>query len=229
MQQAINLTLNRDFKLRNFEEDKAAILSANPGLRYEGEIKGYKKFGGSFYLKNDMGELIESFNIIIIVDKKKYPNSFPILLSTDDKIDKNADFHINVDGVVCLEHTYISNKLALGGIRVYDFINYYLPKYFSWVLVKKYGRSEILEEWQHQDMGTIQLYQELLGTTDDKVIHLFLEQFCKKTKIQPNEKCYCGSGLKLKKCHFDAAMLLKSTPKKTLISDLRLFKKEIII
>lgn len=224
MQQAINLTLNRNFKIRNFEEDKAATLNANPGLRYEGEVKNYKKFSGSFYLKNEIGELIESFNVIIGVHKKSYPNAFPVLLSTDDKIDRNADYHMDIEGVVCLEHPYISNRLALGGIRIYDFIYYYLPRYFSWVLVKKYGHSEILKEWEHQDKGTIQLYQELLGTADDKIISLFIEQYCKKTKIQPNEMCYCGSGLKLKRCHFDAAILLKSTSKKVLINDLRLFK-----
>lgn len=226
MQQAIDLTLNRSFKIRNFEEDKAATLNANPGLRYEGEVKDCKKFSGSFYLKNESGELIESFNVIIVVNKKSYPNAFPVLVLTDDKIDRNIDYHMDSEGVVCLEHPYISNRLALGGIRIYDFINHYLLRYFSWVLVKKYGQSSKLEEWQHHDNGTIQLYQELLGTTNNKIISLFIEQYCKRTKIKFNEICYCGSGLKLKNCHLDAAILLKSTSKKTLINDLRLFKND---
>ncbi|MGG7552445.1 SEC-C metal-binding domain-containing protein [Chryseobacterium arthrosphaerae] len=226
MQQAINLTSNRNFKIRNFEEDKAAVLLSNPGLRYEGEVGNYKKFGGSYYLKNEFGELIESFNIIIGVDKKKYPNAFPEMLSIDDKIDKNHDYHIDSKGEVCFEHTYIANRMALGGIRLYDFINYYLPKYFSWILVKKYGNSDILEEWLHQEKGTIQFYQEILDTTDNKKIYHFLEQYCNKSKIQPNDVCYCGSRIKLKKCHYDAAILLKSTQKKIIAKDMLLFNSE---
>lgn len=227
MQQAINLTLNRNFKIRNFEEDKTATLNANPGFKYNGEVNNYYKFSGSFYLKNELGDLIESFSIAIGIDKKKYPNTFPVLFSTDDKIKKHEDFHIDPTGIVCLEHTYIVNKLALGSIRLYDFVNHYLPKYFSWVLVKKYGRCEILEEWGHQEKGTIQFYQELLKTKNDRIIFNFIEQYCDHPKLQRNGLCYCGSNLKLKKCHYEAAILLKSTPKKVLLSDLRLFKKGI--
>lgn len=123
-----------------------------------------------------------------------------------------------------LEYTYIANRLAVGGIRLYDFIDYYLPKYFSWALIKRYGRSEILEEWLHHDKGTVQFYQELLGTDDQNIINLFIKQYCENFKIRPNDKCYCGSGLKLKKCHYNAVMLLKATSKKVLLKDLELFK-----
>ncbi|KXH81618.1 SEC-C domain-containing protein [Chryseobacterium kwangjuense] len=223
MQQAINLTLNRNFKIRNFEEDKAAIISANPGLKYLGVVEGFHKFDGNFYLKNDEGELIESFNIVIVVNHKKYPNSFPLLLLIDDKIEKSLDNHLSKDGLVCLEHTYSLNKIESGGIRVYDFINHYLTKYFSWVLVKKYGRSEILDEYQHHEKGTIQFYQELLKTMDKKIIYQFLEEYCHQIKTKQNSMCYCGSGKKLKKCHYEAVIMLKATSKKIILSDLKLF------
>lgn len=224
MQQAIDLTLNRDFKIRNFEEDKTATLDANPGLRFEGVVKGFQKFSGSFYLKNEQGELIESFNVVIAIEKKKYPNTFPLLFSTDNKIDRNPDYHIGDNGEVCLEHPYIINKLSSGGIRLHDFVKYYLHRYFSWVLVKKYGSAQNLLEWKHREYGTIQLYQELIGTTDNKIIHQFLKNYCERPKRYPNDSCFCGSNLKLKKCHYEAAVLLKSTPIKSLLLDVKLFE-----
>lgn len=222
MLQITNLTLNRNFKIRNFEEDKIATLNVHPGLRYNGKVEDYYNFRGSFYLTDPKGALIESFEISILIHKS-YPNTFPIVLSHDDKIERSDDYHISKDGVICVEHSYIANFLTSGGLRLYDFTNYYLPKYFSWVLVKKYGNNQYLQEWAHQNKGTIQLYEELLDTQDKAAIRLFLENYIETKKIGRNQKCYCGNGKKLKKCHYKSAQFLKATPKKTISKDLVLF------
>jgi hypothetical protein len=219
----INLTSNRNFQIRNFEEDKIATLKANKGLRYVGKVKDFFKFSGNFYLTNPQGNLIESFEIVILIGKA-YPNVFPIVFSVDDKIEKIDDFHISKEGVVCVEHTYVANKLVSTGLRVYDFINYYLPKYFSWVLLKQNGISENLQEWAHQDKGTKQFYESLLGTTNKNTICLFLESYSKASKIKRNDKCYCGNGKKIKHCHIEAAQYLKSTSKQTISKDITLFQ-----
>lgn len=218
-----NLISNRKFKIRNFEEDKIATLEANPGLRYEGKIDGIHKFCGNFYLTNSEGELIESFGIVICLSKK-YPNCFPFLLSTDDKIDKIDDYHISKDGIICVEHTYVAMNLASASLRLFDFISYYLPRYFSWVLLKQKGLSENLEEWAHQDKGTIQVYETLLNTTDKSVIKQFLEGFLSVKKIGRNNKCYCGSRRNLKDCHYESAHFLKAIPRDTIKEDIALFK-----
>ena len=223
-----NLTSNRNFKIRNFEEDKIATLNAHSGLRYSGKHQGCHRFCGNFYLTNYQNELIESFEIGILIGEN-YPNTFPTVLLLDDKIRKSDDYHISKDGTICLEHTYIANALASGGLRLYDFGNYYLPKYFSWALVKKYGNAGQLQEWAHRDNGTKQIYETLLGTTDENKIRLFLENYSKIPKIGRNDKCYCGSGSKLKKCHSDAALFLKSTPKKDIIKDIGLFPNSFLI
>ncbi len=217
-----NLISNRKFKIRNFEEDKIATLEANSGLRYDGKVNDSYKFSGNFFLKDDKGELIESFGIILLFPKA-YPNAFPIVFSTDGKIERIDDFHISKEGAICVEHTYVANKLASSGFRLYDFIDYYLPKYFSWVLLKQSGVTQGLEEWGHQDAGTIQIYESLLHNTDRKVIKKFLENYLSATKIGRNSKCYCGNGKKLKHCHYEAALFLKATPKSSIAKDLSLF------
>lgn len=219
----INLTSNRSFSIRNFEEDKNAMLNAHRGLRYIGKNKDYYKFRGSFYLTNPQGDLIESFEIGIFIGKD-YPNTFPIVILLDDKIEKIEDNHISEKGLICFDHDYTTNAIAKNGLRLYDFANYYLPKYFSWVLVKKYGDTQKLQEWAHGKDGTKQFYENLLGTTDKNTIYLFIENYCKALKIHRNDKCYCGSGKKIKRCHIEAVQYLKATSKQTICKDIGLFQ-----
>lgn len=218
----INLISSRQFKIRNFEEDKIATLEANPGLRYDGQVDAFRRFSGNFYLTNPDGELIESFGVRILI-AKAYPNTFPIVISTDDKIERSDEFHISKEGIICVEHTYIANKLASSEFRIFDFVNYYLPKYFSWVLLKQCGLSENLQEWGHQELGTIQLYENLLNTSDKLAIKQFLEGYLSRKKIGRNDKCYCGSGEKLKRCHWETVLFLKSTSKESITKDVSLF------
>lgn len=217
-----NLISNRKFKIRNFEEDKIATLKANSGLRFDGKVNAFYRFSGNFFLKDDKGELIESFGIILLLPTS-YPNAFPVIFSTDGKIEKQDDFHISKEGAICVEHTYVANNLVSGGLRLYDFIDYYLPKYFSWVLLKQSGVTEGLEEWGHQDNGTVQVYETLLNTNNRKDIKKFLENYLTVTKIRRNDKCYCGNNKKLKNCHYEVALFLKSTPKNVIKNDIILF------
>lgn len=210
-----SLTLNRGFKIRNFEEDKISTLKSNPGLHFVIQNDGTYIFSGNYYLTNEEGRLIKAFNIKISL-LKKYPNAVPIVYSTGDEIEKIDDYHISKDGIICFDHTYTLNKLASGGLRLYDFIEFYFPKYFSWVLLKQSGKVENLKEWAHQDDGTIQYFQELLGINDIEKISSFLECYFKIAKPSRNEKCYCGSGIKLKNCHLNAITILRATSKKEL-------------
>jgi len=219
----INLTSNRNFPIRNFEEDKIATLKANKGLRYVGKVKDFFKFSGNFYLTNPQGDLIESFEIVILIGKA-YPNIFPIVVLLDDKIDKIEDNHISEKGIICFEHDYVTNAIAKSGLMLYDFANYYLPKYFSWVLVKKYGDAQNLQEWAHGNDGTKQFYENLLETTDKNTVCLFLENYCRVSKINRNDKCFCGNDKKIKRCHIEAAHYLKATSKQTISKDIELFQ-----
>lgn len=214
-----DLTSSRKFKIKNFEEDKAATLSSNKGLHYLGKVEdefdvSFHQFKGGYYLTNDNYELIESFEISILIKASSpdaYPNSFPIVFLLDDKIKKIEDNHISESGLICFEHTYICNHLAKSGLRIYDFCNYFLKKYFCWVLYKPFDKSNDLIEWQHKERGTIQFYELLLGTKNKSKIELFIDNYCNSPNINRNRQCYCGSGKKLKYCHYKLALILKST------------------
>jgi hypothetical protein len=218
-------------KIKNFEDDKDSVLELNPGLRYDGIVnirnkKGvekYKRFSGQYYLLDADRHLLESFEVVIAVDNK-YPNSFPILMLCDDHFDKSLKYHMNEKGLVCLEHTYIANAIAACGLRLLDFVNYYLPRYFSWALVKKFGDATTLEEWDHHEKGTIELYQILIGTNDKQAIKFFLESYLNEPKPRRNTVCYCGNGSKLKDCHWHEALFLHTTSRDQIKHDLILFE-----
>lgn len=223
MLQITNPTSNRKLKIRNFDEDKLASLNAHPGLRYHGKVGENFMFSGDYFLVDCEGELIESFEINIYIHKS-YPNTFPIIELLDDKIERVEEYHVNEHGIVCLEHTYIANKLAKEGLRVYDFIDFYLHRYFSWVLVKKSGVDSNLQEWAHLDKGTIQVYETLLDMSDKSQIVIFLNNYLMVNKPRRNIKCFCGCGKKLKYCHYDAYQFLKSIPQKDIAKDIELFQ-----
>ncbi|MBC7524775.1 MAG: hypothetical protein H7239_10085 [Flavobacterium sp.] len=218
-------------KIKNFEDDKDSVVELNPGLRYDGVVnirnkKGvekYKRFSGQYYLLDADKHLIESFEVVIAVDSK-YPNSFPILMLCDDHFEKSLKYHMDENGGICLEHTYIANAIAAGGLRVTDFVDYYLPRYFSWALVKKFGDATGLEEWDHHEKGTIELYQILIGVSDKEVIRTFLERCLAEPKPRRNTPCYCGADAKLKDCHWKEALFLHCTSRSQIKKDVTLFE-----
>lgn len=219
----INHISSRGFKIRNFEEDKIATLNANRGLRYEGIFKNIHLFCGNYYLINSNEKLIEAFQIEIFIGID-YPNDFPVVKLMDNKVERIEDNHISKEGIICFDHPYIINVIKKGGLRIYDFVKYYLPKYFSWVLIKKYGDSRNLQEWAHDTVGTKQFYECLLDTNDKIKIRLFLENYCKALKLNRNDKCYCGSDKKIKHCHIEAAKYLNDTTRQIILNDIILFE-----
>lgn len=219
-----NLIINRDFRIRNFEEDKNATLNKNPGLRYEGKNRDFHIFSGNYFLKDDSDKLIESFAVRVCIPLK-YPNTVPIVLSTDEKITRHEDLHISEEGIICFEHGYNLNKYASGGLRLYDFIEYYFPKYFSWILLKQNGNTENLKEWAHGKKGNLEMYELLLCTSDIRKMEAFLVQYLSVSKPGRNQKCYCNSGKKIKNCHLEAINFLRSTSKKEIEKDLNELKQ----
>lgn len=219
----IDLTSNRSFNISNFNQDKKATLNAHTGLVYCGFKDNRHIFRGVFNLCNPEQLLIQSFNIKITLDKT-YPYTFPSVILLDGEVERSDDYHISSKGVICLEHPYVANTLAKKGIKLYDFVNYYLPKYFSWVLVKKYGNEKILQEWAHAEDGTKQIYMMLLDSNDDTFILSFLTNYCNEAETLRNSKCYCNSNKKLKNCHYEAVLFLDGINRDTLLSDIGLFK-----
>jgi hypothetical protein len=221
MLQDINHIINRNFSIRNFTEDKNAVLKANPGLRYDGLINGANIFSGNYFLLDQNNELIQSFNISIIVPTYGR-DKIPVVITTDDRVMKTEEYH-NSEMGICFEQKYFLNRLAITGMRLYDFIEFFFPRYFSWILLKQHGIEENLDEWAHGEKGIIQFYEELLKSTDKCFIKNFLIKYVNGKNNIRNKECYCGSKLKIKKCHFKEINFLNYTPRNIIKEDIQWF------
>jgi hypothetical protein len=214
---------DRGREIKNFEEDRIAVLQANPGLKFIVCKKDLFKFQGKFYVTDERESVIDWFDIAIVFNKK-YPYIFPLLFELSEKIERNDSNHIDKNGSICLEFPYIINSIEKSKIRVYDFVNHYVKKYFMWILLKKASNTDSLKEWSHKEDGKIEFYQELLGSKDNFFIKNFLTAYCSSKKHSRNLYCYCGIDKKLKFCHMPAVQMLNDTDTNEIYKDIELFK-----
>ena len=63
-------------------------------------------------------------------------------------------------------------------------------------------------DYKHYEEGLIQYYQEKIHISRDNIIGS-LKVLAGKRKLERNDLCFCGSGLKYKKCHEDIVEPLK--------------------
>lgn len=167
MYKSINLPLRSKNRFKNLWEDLAATLAKHQGLRAVESKQHAVVLEGMYYLCNDKDELIEHFEVRIEVGKE-YPHAFPVLYEIGGKIKRHIDWHTSEAGLTCVEIAYYEKIIAKRGISIYDFINYYVHKFFCWQLVKDYGDGKDLLEWKHHEPGNIQFYEEICQTTDRK-------------------------------------------------------------
>lgn len=68
------------------------------------------------------------------------------------------------------------------------------------------------------------MYMYLIGSEDSGVIFNFLLNFLANKNIGRNDKCVCGSNLKLKQCHEGLVLLFKDIGYNQIEKDINLFK-----
>ncbi len=83
-------------------------------------------------------------------------------------------------------------------------------------------------EYNHNPhISTYETYCDILNIDNFELISTLLNEVSNGRKIRPNEICYCGSGLKIKKCknHEKGYRNLKKIPTEKLAFDSRIINK----
>jgi hypothetical protein len=96
------------------------------------------------------------------------------------------------------------------GSTIINFIEGPVKDFFLWQVdydLNK-GKSSVGERG-HGVKGIIEFYSEELKTSDLVVIRNFLS-YLAKNGVKGHWDCYCGSGEKMRNCHFDILLNLKS-------------------
>jgi len=138
MSKTIDHISNEKKRLKSLNEDLEKVLKKYSGLsiQYFDDIPS--SISGAFILNDNNNVEQGRWNIRILIPKK-YPYGFPILYETSNKIDPSEDTHKRDDGSICVELDIIWLHIARQGITILDFIDQYVIKYFSWILLHQNG------------------------------------------------------------------------------------------
>lgn len=153
-----------------------------------------------------IGELLitDSDSYEIKMDLTPYPELFPHVYELGDRIPKKAIRHIYTDSNSCCFTTAANSQILLNTkiTSLTLFISEIVIPYFQnnsyFELNDKYNT----EEYSHDRVnGVVEGYRDILCINNDMKIAIILEGYIKGKKIKENQRCYCGSGRSLKKCH----------------------------
>ena len=167
------------------------ILSAFPGLK----LKEKGKFIGFI----DIGDMDQ---YEIEADFSRFPIQFPSVRETGERIPKKADRHVYQDtGNFCFTTSAREQILLKKSIKT-------LPDFFNRILIPFLLNNSYYElngtyihgEYPHGVPGIIAGYSDILGIADTRRFISIIRDRLKGIKIRPNDLCFCGSKLKIKKC-----------------------------
>ncbi|KUO40384.1 MAG: hypothetical protein AVW05_03720 [Hadesarchaea archaeon DG-33] len=155
---------------------------------------------GSFPVIHE-GKILDRYSIEIELPRN-YPESLPIVREVGGRIPQTADRHINPTGEACLFLPDERWKVCHPGSSLLDFLNGPVRNFFVGQSLVELGQPWPFGEWSHASVGIIEYYAELLGTKDLATILRYLD-YLSKPKIKGHWKCPCGSGRRLRNCHFE--------------------------
>ncbi|RZK42955.1 MAG: hypothetical protein EOO61_05140 [Hymenobacter sp.] len=163
---------------------------------------------GTLTLLDEKGELIDSYRIKI-APTGAYPNAFPLVYEINGRLPHNIDWHIYSDGHFCIKAWPEELLICNNGISLQQFIKeQILPYLFGQKFREVHGY--FLNERSHGSEGNIEFFKDVFNTSDLNKIRQHLEFISRKEKPNRVAKCFCGSGLKYRKCHRKAYQLLSN-------------------
>ncbi len=164
---------------------------------------------GEIKLKQE-DEILDVYEAEIIFPNN-YPHGVPLLREVGGRIPRVLDRHTTKNGFCCLCVRGEYRKFWKQGDSIVDFINKLVIPYLANQSYYERMGEWSGEEYSHGVKGTIEFYKDALDVEDEKIIILFLEKIINGEKIGRNEKCFCGSNKKIKKCHLQSYSELKNS------------------
>ncbi|MFH6983372.1 SEC-C metal-binding domain-containing protein [Marinoscillum luteum] len=205
-------------KLKALELDVEAVVRTHPEL----EPLMYKNIPVGLEGIIDIFDLddVKRGSFQIQVDfSARYPNGFPSLRELSKLIPREIDRHIYDNGNCCvtvLQKQIIESKRGITIERYFK--DYVVPFLANQIHFEEYGKWAN-EEYKHGYAGQVQFYQETTKSTDLSIILKAIKIIIDSTKFSRNEKCFCNSEIKYKKCHEQSISDLRVIGKEQLKSD----------
>jgi len=212
-----NEALSRDIKL---------FLDTYPNFSYkERKKKQYSIISGSLDVCDTKGNYWNSFKIEMYINRIEYPYTIPIVKEVDEKIRRDDNWHINKEGICCLDIEHDLEFQAKRGIEITSFYREKVYPFFANTTYKTRTGEYANGEYDHNFGGVIQFYQESMGLQKADLIVKILTGVLTNNIPGRNRPCLCGSGVKIKNCHLSEINFLKSVSKERLKKDLEEFQR----
>jgi hypothetical protein len=178
------------------------------------------RLDGSVPLVDEQGSIIDTYTISI-VPSDNYPNTFPYVYETAGRLPHNIDWHIYPDGHFCIKAFPEENLICINGISLLSFIQeQVIPYLFNQNFREKFGY--FLKERPHGVKGNLEFFKDAFRTNDLLKIKECLAFILKRRKPNRVELCFCGSGIKYRKCHRDAYQLLSPISDNTITTYIKI-------
>ena len=160
-----------------------------------------------------------NFNVKISIPHS-YPEELPKVFPSGYSLDQRFE-HTNADGSFCLAVPLEERGRFEVEPSLLGFINnLVVPFLYGYSYFLKYGEHPFGER-EHGNKGILDFYLETFASSDARTVLTSLYQFAIHG-YRAHEKCPCGSGKKVLKCHKkELKLLLKN--KELLMSDLAQF------
>ncbi len=174
------------------------VQSQYPTLQFFRERDGIV-VRGSFPLLHD-GRVLDRYSIEIELPRND-PDDIPVIRETGGRIARIENNHVNkAAGDICLFVPDERWRIFPLGSSLLNFLDGPVRNYFLGFSLKQLGEPWPFGERPHGKDGIIQLYAELLGTSDLQTITRYLECLSRAT-LKGHWLCPCGSGKRIRKCH----------------------------
>ncbi len=210
-----------------FERDFAVAKERFPKLRYgwNAQLKMWV-ITGDLDICDTAGAYWNTFQITMLVPCG-YPYSIPVVAERSIIIPRHIDWHISPEGLCCLDAEHSLIALSKRGIYLGDFIAEKVYTFFANQIHKLECKEYAGAEYAHHTAGVIQYYIEELNMPSVEATLQTLTQIFNKQGLGRNDKCPCGSHLKLKVCHDKAIETIKSFGRSQIKKDIEIIQVHI--
>lgn len=199
-------------------KERVDVEAAYPDLHFHIE-NGRITLRGTFRIVFE-GEVLDRYAIEIEIPPS-YPRSIPIVREIGGRIPHASDFHVNpTDGTCCVILPDERWKVWPIGSSLLAFLNGPVRNFFLGQSLVELGGPWPFGQWGHGAGGIREYYSDLLGTSDVKVILRYLDCMGKK-KMKGHWSCPCGSGKRLRECHWEFVQdLMTKIPRRVAMDSL---------
>ena len=179
----------------------AELQSVHRGLEKTGGSSGEVVLEGvlAFEVEPEgLASITDSFEISIRIPDV-YPDDLPRVTETGGKIEKNYE-HVFTSGTLCLGVPIEMQRIFSQQPTLLGFVNKLVVPYLYGYCYWKMNGEHPFGERRHGGEGIIQYYIEELHLNDEFTALAFIRFLCEQG-YRGHERCPCGSGRKVLKCH----------------------------